>query len=99
MKELVYLFVRLWAPEAECNTPDDAHYVMSLPHDKGTQWSLTREFTEAHYFKKQVTAERVVRGVRRIADRIARGWLYEIIRVEENIVDTNVPEKKEKEVA
>lgn len=100
MSDVDYLFIQLWAPKAECDDPEKPHYVMSVPQEPGFRWTLTREFGEAHNFKKQVTAERVIRAVRRIADRVARGWLYEIIRVEETIVDTNVPEKaEEKEVA
>lgn len=96
MKKLTYVFVRLWAPSTECSDPDNAHYVASVEHETSIQWTVTREFTEAHYFKKQKTAERVVRGVRRIADRIKRGWLFEVIQVDETIVGTNVPEKEKK---
>ena len=94
MKTLTYLFIRMWAPDSECNNPDDAHYVARVEHGDNIQWTVTREFTEANYFKKLKTAERVVRGVKRITERIKRGWLYEIIQVEEVIVDSNVPEKE-----
>jgi len=95
MKTLTYLFIRMWAPDSECSNPDDAHYVTRIEKDdESVQWTVTREFTEANYFKKLKTAERVVRGVKRITERIKRGWLYEIIQVEEVIVDSNVPEKE-----
>jgi hypothetical protein len=95
MKSITYLFIRMWAPHTESDNPEDPHYVARVEHDEGEiQWTVTREFTEANYFKCLKTAERVIRGVKRIADRILRGWLYEIIHVEEKIVETNVPEKE-----
>jgi hypothetical protein len=98
-----YLFVRMWAPHEECNDPTNAHYVQSIPTDSGgLQWTVTRVFTEAHVFKSLRTANRVVHNVRRIAGRIQRGWIYEIIEVKEEIVESNVPEdqkKKKKEEA
>lgn len=97
MRSITYLFISMWAPHTECDDPEEPHYVARIEHDEGTvQWTVTREFTEANYFKSVKTAERVIRGVRRISDRIERGWLYEIILVEEEIVETNVPEKVEK---
>lgn len=92
MKQLTYLFIQLWAPRSECEDPERPHYVMSFRRNEALQWTLTREFTEAHNFQRRKTAERVVRCVKRFAERVARGWLYEIIQVEETIVDTNVPE-------
>lgn len=94
MKKIAYLFIQLWAPKTECSDAEKPHYVASFEQDGSVQWTLTREFSEAHNFKRHKTAERVVRGVRRIADRIARGWLFEVIHVEETIVSTNVPEKE-----
>lgn len=96
MKQIKYLFIQLWAPRTECSDPEKPHYVTSFDDGGSVQWTLTREFEKAHNFKKLVTAERVVRGVRRIAERITRGWLFEIIQVEETIVESNVPEGEKK---
>jgi len=98
MKSITYLFIRMWAPHTVCDDPEEPHYVARIEREEGViQWTVTREFTEANYFKSLKTAERVIRGVRRIADRVLRGWLYEIIHVEEKIVDSNVPEKEKAE--
>ena len=97
MLKMDYLIIRLWAPRSECSNPEEAHYVARIEHDDNIQWTLTREFTEANYFKSQKTAERVVRGVRRIAERVDRGWYYEIIRIKEEVIDTNVPEQERKQ--
>jgi len=91
-----YLFIRLWAPHDECQDADEPHYVQCVDSEaKVIQWTLTREFLDAFFFKGLRTAQRVIRGVQRIKFRVQRGWKYEIIRVEEEIVDTNVVMQKE----
>jgi len=99
MNSLTYLFIRLWAPKAESKDVDEPHYVQRIEPEEGeVQWTVTRDYDEANFFKSLRSATRVLRGVRRIADRITRGWLFEIIQVREEIMDSNVPEKeKEKE--
>lgn len=95
---LTYLFIRMWAPKAVCSNPQEAHYVQRIEKDDGgIQWTVTREFTDANYFKSINTALRVVQNVRRIVERIKRGWLYEIILVEEEVVESNVTEPEPQE--
>ena len=100
MSHLSYLFVRLWAPEAETDDHGDPHYVRRLEEEDGqnVRWTVTKVWKEAAFFKSLRVAQRIIRSVKRIKSRIERGWLYEIIFVEEEIVDTNVVEK-EKEPA
>lgn len=98
--KLTYWFIRLWAPPQECSDPEEPHYVARVDTENGgSRWTVTRDYTEAHYFKKLKTAKRIVRCVKRIADRIARGWLYEIFYATEEIVETNVPEYETEEAS
>ena len=97
MSKLTYFLVRMWGPRGECENPRDPRYVARVEDDNGTniRWTITEEFDEANFFKSVRTARRVVRGVKRVSDRIIRGWLYEIIKVDEEIVDSNIPERKQ----
>jgi hypothetical protein len=100
MSALEYLFVRLWAPEDECQDSEKAHYVTLVDNEVDVhQWTLTRVWKDAHFFKRLISAQRVLRGVQRIKSRLERGWLYEIICVSEEIVDSNVPVEEEEEVS
>ena len=97
MSKLTFFVVRMWALPSECSDPEKPHYVARVEPGKledTVQWTVTREFKEAHYFKKLRPAVGVVRSVVRIADRVTRGWLYEIIQIEEVIVASNVPEEE-----
>jgi len=90
----------MWALPSECSDPGKAHFVARVDERDGgvVQWTVTRDFTEAHYFKALRPAVGVVRSVTRIADRVTRGWLYEIIQIEEVIVASNVPEEEKEPV-
>ncbi len=94
-KTLNYLFVRMWAPREECGDPENPHYVQRIDSGAETQWTLTRAFSEANFFKSARIASRIITSVKRIKDRITRGWLYEVIRVEEEIVESNRPVTEE----
>lgn len=94
MKEtLNYLFIRMWAPQKPDGTVEqDPYYVEQVDSDPGdTKWTVTRVFTEAHFFKSLRVASRIMTAVRRLAARIEHGWCYEIIHVEEEIVESNRP--------
>jgi len=94
MSSFTYLFIRMWAPPDECSDPGEAHYVQRLaPEGQGVSWTVTRKYEEACIFKSMSVASRVINNVTRLVERIKRGWLYEIILVEEEIVETNVPEE------
>lgn len=89
---LKYLFIRMWAPRDDFWTYEDPHYVQRLEDKDGeSRWTVTRKFAEAHFFKSLRVASRVVKSVKRIKDRIQRGWFFEIILVEEEIVESNRP--------
>lgn len=97
MNEIMnYLFVRMWAPRGECDDPENPYYVQQLEAQKGeTQWTLTRVFSEANFFNTARVAKRIVTSVKRIKERITRGWIYEVIRVEEEIIESNRPVEEE----
>ena len=96
MKEIIYSFIRMWAPADDCIDWEEPHYVQQVQEDKGpVRWTLTRDFEIAHKFKHLRAVRRVVKNVRRVASRIQDGWIYEIIRVKEEVVESNVPEKEE----
>jgi len=47
-------------------------------------------------FKSAQPIKRLLRGVKEIAERVTQGWIYEIIRVTEEIVETNeITQEKE----
>ena len=92
--KLVYFFVRLWAPPSETSDPEEPHYVQRIDGEGETKWTTTRSYADANFFQSLKTAVRVMRGVARLAGRIEHGWLYEIIRVEEEIMASNVPEEE-----
>jgi hypothetical protein len=90
---LNYLFIRMWAPQKPTDTGEpEPYYVMHVDDDQGdTKWTVTQEFTEAKFFKRIRTPSRILKSVKRLAARIERGWCYEIIHVEEEIVESNRP--------
>ena len=91
----VFFIIRMWAPQNESADSDKPHYVARVERETGAMsWTVSRTFSDANVFKKERPAKAVVRSVRRIADRVSRGWLYEIIRIQEDIVATNVPRKE-----
>jgi hypothetical protein len=102
MSKITYFFIRMWAPAAECDDPTAARYVARLEGDgegdPSVQWTVTKEYTEGHFFKHLRTAVRVLRAVRRLSSRVELGWLYEIIQVDEEIVGSNVPEEEKEPV-
>jgi hypothetical protein len=90
---LNYLFIRMWAPRKPTDTEEpEPYYVMNVDDGPGdTKWTVTQEFTEAHFFKRVRTPSRILKSVKRLAARIEDGWNYEIIHVEEEIVESNRP--------
>lgn len=88
-----YVFIRLWCPEAETETPTEPLFVQRLDTHSpaGVQWTVTREFDEAAIFKSERLAKRLVRSVDRLRHRIQSGWLYEIVTVTEKVIEHNLP--------
>lgn len=101
MSKLTFFVVRMWALPSECSDPENPHFVARVGENRVdllVQWTVTRDFKKAHYFKTLRPATGVVRGDPRIAGRVASGWLYEIIQIEEVIVASNVPEEEKEPV-
>jgi hypothetical protein len=86
-----YIFIRMWCPPAETAEPKVPHYVQRLDRDKGVEWTLTRVFEESALFKSEKIAKRLVKAVARIRSRIERGWLYEVVKVTEEVLEHNLP--------
>ena len=88
-----YIVIRMWAPPEESSSPDKAKYVRRLDLEGGgSSWTLTEDWKKAHYFSAARVAGRVVVGVDRLRTRIARGWVYEIVKVTEVVLSTNLEE-------
>jgi len=97
IETLNYLFIRMWAPQKPDDTEEQKpYYVEQVDGGPGdTKWTVTRVFTEAHFFKSLRVASRIINSVKRLTARIERGWCYEIIHVEEEIVESNRPISQE----
>lgn len=96
MNEEHYIVIRMWAPEGACENPELPHFVQMIDPGEGKefQWTLTRKFEEARLFKFIRGAKRIVSGVERIKSRLDRGWVYEIVLVIEEIVESNIADQK-----
>ena len=94
-----YIIIRLWAPPEETERPEVPVYVRRLDTDGKVNWTTTRDWQNASYFKSQKTAERILNGVARIRARIEHGWFYEIIKVSEETIATNLPLEEALEIA
>lgn len=98
MRTLSYFVVRLWAPRGT-NGKEDPLFVGDCVVDhpiEETQWEITHDFSRARMFKSAQPIKRLLRGVKEIAERVTQGWIYEIIRVTEEIVETNeITQEKE----
>jgi len=96
----MYCLVRMWCPPDEADDWEQPRFVQLLSaFDGQVSWTLTKDWQEANYFNSEVSAKRVVRGVERIRSRIENGWIYEILKVTEEIVDHNKTEEQEGEAA
>ena len=89
-----YIVVRMWSPPEESDTPGKAKYVRRLDLEGGgTSWTLTENWKESHFFSSARVAGRIVVGVDRLRTRIARGWVYEIVKVTEEVLSSNLEEE------
>jgi hypothetical protein len=98
-----YIVVRMWCPPEETSTPSKAKYVRRLELEGGgTSWTLTEDWKEANFFSSARVAGRIVVGVDRLRTRISRGWAYEIVKVTEVVLSSNLEDEiinTEEEVA
>lgn len=95
-----YIVVRLWAPPEESNAAEKPRYIQSIEVEgEPVRWTTTDDWRQAHFFKSGSVAGRVVYGVDRFRSRIARGWVYEIVKVTEEILSSNLDEQLSKEEA
>lgn len=94
-----YVLIRFWCPPNEADDWKEPRYVRRLDTDGEISWTVTKNWEEANYFSSEKTAARVIRGVKRLQARIADGWIYEILKVTEETVESNLPPKKAEDVA
>ena len=93
-----YIFIRLWAPPSEVDDYKTAFYPYpTFPEEGGVVWKLARTFEEAGLFKAEKIAVRLVKSIPLFKERIDRGWGYEVLKVTEEIVDTNIKFDDEEE--
>jgi hypothetical protein len=92
-----YVFIRMWCPSTETGEPDTPHFVRRLDSAEGQtiQWTLTQDFKDATLFKSENIAKRLVHSVGRLKHRIERGWLFEVVKVTEEVIDHNLPVMEE----
>lgn len=98
MSEIIdsYVLVRLWCPPDEAEDWETPRYLRMLVKEGApVSWTLTQDWQEANYFKTDMAARRILQGIDRIKSRIERGWIYEILRVTEEIVEHNKPEQQQ----
>ena len=92
-----YIVIRMWCPPTESENPK-ARFVRRIKQEDGTDsWTTTDDWKEAHFFEAPRIAGRVLAGVDRLRTRIARGWVYEIVRVTEEVLSSNLEETTETE--
>ena len=96
-----YIVVRMWCPPDQCADPEKPRYVARIDDggDGPTKWTTTKNWREANFFKSARVAGRVIHGVDRVRTRIARGWVYEIVKVTEEVLSSNLDNKLEEEAA
>ena len=86
-----YVFIRMFANDEDFDGDLRPYYpVYEIKEEGGVSWSLTRDFREAKTFKSVDLAKRIVRNVAEFRSRIDRAWGFQIIRITEEILDTNI---------
>lgn len=91
-----YIFIRLWAPPSEVDDHEIAFYPYHhFPEGGGVEWKLARTFEEAVLFKSENIAIRLVKSIPLFKERIDRGWGYEVLKVTEECIDTNIKYEEE----
>ena len=53
-------------------------------------WTITTNWREAHFFDSGSEAGHTIWGVDRIRSRLARGWVYEVVKVTEEVLSSNL---------
>jgi len=87
-----YVLIRMWCPNPKTEALKEPHYVQRLSSGNGeVQWTVTQVFEEAMFFKSENIAKRIVKAVGRLQHRIERGWLYEVVKVTEEVLEHNLP--------
>jgi len=89
-----YICIRMWSPFDEDG--NGTYYVRNEVIDGGgLKWDLCRTCKEASVFMSADIAKRIVKNIPLLKEKWALGWVYEVIKVSEEILDTNIPAKKE----
>jgi len=94
-----YIFIRMFSSDDE---DDSRPFYPYHVHKEGggLEWRLTRDFDEAANFKSADIAKRIVKSVTEFKTRIDRGWGYQVVKVSEECLETNINFfDEEKEVA
>jgi hypothetical protein len=83
----LYVVIRLWCTKRALGDTERAYFVRRiLPEGGEERWTVTQTFAEAMCFENEKLAKQVIETVGRIKHRVENGWLYEIIKITEEVV-------------
>lgn len=85
-----YVLIRLWATSEDVDDNSRPFYPCHADGDGPITWALTQNFKEARLFKSADIAKRIVRNVGEFKKRLQRGWGFEVVKVWEELLDTNI---------
>lgn len=86
-----YIFIRLWTSNPEDEDPSKPFYPYHTPIEGGgMKWKLTREFDQAAVFRSAKIAIRIVKNIPVTKSRLEQGWGYEIVKITEECLESNI---------
>ena len=88
-----YIFIKLWAPLGEDEKDEDSspfYPYHGTTEGGGVVWKLGESFDFAAIFRSEDIAKRIIRSVSLFKELIEQGWSYEVIKVTEEIIATNI---------
>ena len=62
-------------------------------------WKLTRDFDQAAVFKSAKIAARIVKNIPATKSRLAKGWGFEIVKITEECLESNINFDEKEEAA
>jgi len=87
-----FVIIRMFANDEEFDGDYETPYyaAMDMKESGGVEWKLTRNFREAATLKSADIAKRLVRSIPEFRKRVDRAWGYQIVRISEEILETNI---------
>jgi hypothetical protein len=84
----------MWSPFDE-DGPGTWYARNEIIDGKGIQWDVCGSVKKAALFKSSDIAKRIAKNIPFLKEKWAQGWVYEVVKVSEEVLDTNIPAKKE----